>query len=167
MPSYLVTGGTRSGKSSFALQLAASAERPFYIATGWAGDGEMEVRIEKHRKERGDRWRTIETRTEVPAAIARALSELTDFILVDCLTLWTSNLMFEQKDVNAAVAELIRAIPDDVPIVFVTNELGSGIVPDNKLARDFRDEAGRVNQAVAAAVENVYLTVCGIPVKIK
>jgi len=89
---WLVTGGARSGKSRFALELASGSGRPYYVATGWAGDGEMDERIRKHRAERGDKWTTIETRSDLVGAISRATGEGADFIVVDCLTLWISPL---------------------------------------------------------------------------
>lgn len=166
MSSYLITGGSRSGKSRYALSLAKSAKTPFYIATGWAGDDEMAERIEKHRKEREKRWTTIETRTDIPKAIDKAVKSGADFILLDCLTLWVSNLMMENKNIDDALESLVNAIPK-IPLVIVTNELGSGIVPDNKLSRKFRDNCGFVNQRIAAVVDNVILMVCGLPMKLK
>lgn len=166
--SYLVTGGSRSGKSTFALELASKASKPFFIATGWAGDKEMQERIVKHKKERGEHWSTIEEKTNIPSAISEAVSKGADFIVVDCLTLWVSNLLFENIDIEKMLVELVDLIPKvPVPLVFVTNEVGSGIVPENELARRFRDCAGMVNRKVAAATENVVLTVCGIPLFVK
>lgn len=166
---YLVTGGSRSGKSRYALELAKNAERPYYIATGWAGDVEMSDRIKKHQAERGPHWTTTETRTDITKAISEAVEKGSDFIIVDCLTLWTSNVLFEKKDefekLIAALTEIISRI--ETPIVFVTNEVGSGIVPADKMTREFRDLAGIVNQRVAAAVNHVYLAVSGISIKIK
>jgi len=169
MDSYLITGGGRSGKSRYALKLAEKARAPFYIATGWAGDEEMARRIEKHKKERSPRWTAIEERFELAGAVLSAVKQGADFIVVDCLTLWTSNMLFDRKDeFENKLQELIAAIPDiKVPLVFVSNEVGSGIVPGDPLSREFRDFAGIVNQRVAAAVENVVLTVAGIPLKIK
>jgi adenosylcobinamide kinase/adenosylcobinamide-phosphate guanylyltransferase len=167
--SCLVTGGARSGKSRYALQMAANTRKPFYIATGWAGDQEMTDRIANHQRERGDHWTTIETKTELAAAIREAEAKDTDFMIVDCLTLWTSNILFVDKlDLQKKLGELIDAIKDcRKPLVLVTNEVGTGIVPADAMSREFRDEAGRVNQQVAAAVDKVFLCVCGIPMQIK
>ncbi len=166
---YLVTGGCRSGKSRHALELAKEASSPYYIATGWAGDDEMQDRINKHQAERGPHWSTIETKTEVPEAIAKAEKEGADYIIVDCLTLWSSNMMFDDScDYELKLRELISLIPEiKTTTVFVTNEVGSGIVPGDKISREFRDNAGFTNQRVAEAVDNVIMCVSGIPVQIK
>ena len=166
---YLITGGCRSGKSRYALSLAENAEKPFYIATGWADDKEMEERIRRHRAERGEHWNTIETRTDLTGAIRSAVSQGADFIIVDCLTLWLTNIMFDDSlCLEDMKKELVDFIPEiTVLTVFVTNEVGAGIVPENKLARQFRDEAGFLNQDVAAAVDSVVMTVSGLPLKLK
>ena len=166
---YLVTGGSRSGKSRYALELAKTAKKPYYIATGWAGDDEMSDRIKKHQAERGPHWSTIETKTDLAGAIAEAVEKGSDFIIVDCLTLWTSNVLFEKKDEFEKLISSLKEIISKIktPIVFVTNEVGSGIVPADKMTREFRDWAGFVNQKIAAAVNHVYLAVSGIPIKIK
>lgn len=166
--SYLITGGSRSGKSSYALRIAESAKNPHYIATGWAGDDEMRRRIEKHKKARGHHWTTIETKIDIRGAIKKAVKHNADCIIVDCLTLWVSNLMMAKKNVDRAVDQLLESIPGiGISIIFVTNELGSGIVPADKLSREFRDNAGLVNQKIADVVDNVVMTVCGIPIQIK
>ncbi len=169
MASYLITGGSRSGKSRYALELAKSAKKPFYIATGWAGDEEMDDRIKKHRRERGRHWTTIETKTDISSAIEKAGRKGADFIIVDCLTLWVSNMMFEKKNIEKEIRRVVEVIgsPRHAPLVFVTNEVGSGIVPGDRLSREFRDAAGLVNQKIGAAVDNVVLTVCGQPLYIK
>lgn len=166
---YLVTGGCRSGKSRHALELAKDAKRPYYIATGWAGDEEMQDRIDKHQDERGPHWSTIETKVNIVAAIIEAESAEADYILIDCLTLWTTNVMFsEDNDFEKKISELEKIIPTvSVPLVFVTNEVGCGIVPGDKISREFRDNAGIVNQRVAAVVDRVIMSVSGIPVQIK
>ena len=165
----LITGGTRSGKSSYALQLAQSSERPFFIATGWATDAEMARRIRKHQAERDARWQLLEVRTEVSRAIHQAEEAHADFILVDCLTLWTSNVFLEDENaLPEKTEELVRSIRAcTVPLALVTNEVGSGIVPENKLARRYRDAAGFVNRSVADAVDALILMVCGQPLRIK
>jgi len=167
----LITGGTRSGKSSYALTCAKCATKPFYIATGWIpeGDLEMEKRIEKHKQERGKHWSSIEEKTNLIDAINRAIANNADFIIVDCLTFWTSNIMMnEVLDLKNELSNLEKYLKNiKIDIIFVTNEVGSGIVPENKLARKFRDYAGLVNQKIAQIANNVFLSVSGIPFKIK
>ena len=164
----LVLGGARSGKSRFAESLIAAAPGPWvYLATGEAGDAEMAARIRHHRERRGEGWITIEETLNLPGTLSRAASE-GRAILVDCLTLWVSNLMAAGRDVTAETQGLVAALPQiSSPIVFVANEVGLGIVPDNALARAFRDEAGRVNQAVAAAATRVYFIAAGLPLVMK
>ena len=138
-------------------------------ATGWAGDEEMADRIKKHRRERGKHWTTIEVKTDIAAAIKKAEGKDADFIIVDCLTLWISNMMFEKMNIEKEIRKLVEAVKNQrkAPLVFVTNEVGSGIVPGDKLSREFRDAAGLANQKIAAAVDNVVLAVCGQPLYIK
>ncbi|MFA6566913.1 MAG: bifunctional adenosylcobinamide kinase/adenosylcobinamide-phosphate guanylyltransferase [Victivallales bacterium] len=169
MTSYLITGGSRSGKSRYALELAKSAKKPFYIATGWDGDDEMTDRISKHRKERGKHWITIETKIAIASAIEKAERKGADYVIVDCLTLWVSNMMFEKANIEKELRKTIAVIKSrrKAVLVFVTNEVGSGIVPGDKISREFRDAAGLVNQKIAAATENVVLTVCGLPLFLK
>ena len=164
----LVLGGARSGKSRFAEGLITAAPGPWvYLATGEAGDTEMAVRIRHHRERRGEGWITIEETLKLPDALRRAAGE-GRAILVDCLTLWVSNLMAAGRDVTAETQGLVAALPQiSSPIVFVANEVGLGIVPDNALARAFRDEAGRVNQAIAAAANRVYFIAAGLPLVMK
>ena len=165
--SLLITGGTRSGKSSFAEKRTLSYGTPvLYIATAQAFDEEMENRIQLHQQRRGDEWRTISE----PLAIANILTSLDrqGACLVDCLTLWLSNLIFAEEDISKATSSLIEAIAARRdPVILVTNEVGCGIVPENALARQFRDEAGRLNQIVAEAVDEVYTCISGIPLKLK
>lgn len=163
----LITGGARSGKSRIAETLVQGmAGAPVYIATATAGDGEMAARIEGHRARRGAEWRTV----EAPLDLAGALTG-TDGAgprLVDCLTLWLTNLMLEERDWAAeatALAATLRA--QAAPVVLVTNEVGGGIVPENALARAFRDAAGTLNQMIAEAVDEVYLAVSGYPIQVK
>jgi len=165
--SILVTGGARSGKSAFAERLTLTlGERPIYIATAEAHDNEMATRIQVHRARRGEGWTTREAPLDLLAAL-----DATDGAeprLVDCLTLWLSNLMFAERDWQVegrALAEAIRL--QAAPVVIVTNEVGSGIVPENALARAYRDAAGVLNQMIAEAVDDVYLTVSGLPLKVK
>lgn len=167
-PSLLVLGGARSGKSRYAQHRAeAIAGRHFFIATAEADDDEMRERIARHRADRDDRWTTVDAPLDLPAAILR--HDATDaVILVDCLTLWASNLLLRDADADAATARLCAAISDARGhIVVVANEVGLGIVPDNALARRFRDIAGRMNQAVAGTVDAATLITAGIPLHLK
>lgn len=165
----LVLGGARSGKSAHAerlVQTLAAGARPVYLATAEAGDGEMADRIAQHRARRGDGWRTL----EAPLDLVGALAQVTDGapVLVDCLTLWLANLMAAERDVAAETERLIAALDGRAgTVLFVSNEVGWGIVPDNALARAFRDAAGRLHQAVAAAADEVYLVVAGLPLALK
>lgn len=162
----LVLGGARSGKSRFAEELLADrAGHRLYLATAEARDAEMAARIERHRQRRGAGWRVVEAPLDVAPAIAAAGK---DAVLLDCLTLWLSNLMSAGRDVEKAAEELCRALGKALaPIVVVSNEVGLGIVPDNALARDFRDQAGRLNQQVAAAADRVYFMAAGLPLILK
>ncbi len=166
---YLITGGSRSGKSRHALELAKFAKKPYYIATAAARDDEMCDRIQKHQQERGEHWQTIEEEIALSDAIKTAEKMGADCIVIDCLTLWTSNIMFNDKcNIEIELEKLLKSIKAaSVTLIFVTNEVGSGIVPANALSREFRDSAGIVNQKVAAVVANVLLAVSGIPIKIK
>ena len=162
----LVTGGARSGKSAIAEGKVLGFGAPaVYIATAQAFDAEMEARIATHQARRGPEWRT---RAE-PLDLVTALRETDDAPrLVDCLTLWLTNLMLGDHDWEAAAKRLLAVLPElTAPVVFVTNEVGLGIVPDNRLARAFRDNAGHLNQWVAAAADEVVFTVAGLPMKVK
>lgn len=168
----LVIGGCRSGKSSHALSLADAipGDRKIFIATSVPTDSEMEKRVTKHRQERGILWTTVEEPLEIADIIDR-LSKSSDVILVDCLTLWTSNLMFNNLG-EAAIELRLQSLASSLdrshcPVILVSNEVGAGIVPENTLARQFRDMAGFVNQRIAAAAHGVVWMVAGIPVQIK
>lgn len=164
----LVTGGARSGKSRYAQARAESLGlNPIYVATGQAFDDEMRDRIARHRLDRGPAWRTVEAPLELADAIgAQAAPDAV--VLVDCLTLWTTNLILGDRDIAAATLALTGALRTAAgPVILVTNEVGYGIVPDNALARRFRDEAGIVNQMVAAVVAEVQLVVAGLPMRLK
>jgi len=165
--SILVTGGARSGKSAFAERLARNlGPEAIYIATAEAHDAEMAARIAAHRARRGEGWTTREAPLDLIGALDATDGKAPR--LVDCLTLWLSNLMLADRDWQAKGRALAEAIPrQTAPVVIVTNEVGSGIVPENALARAYRDAAGQLNQMIAAAVDDVYLTVSGIPVKVK
>ncbi|MEO5586321.1 MAG: bifunctional adenosylcobinamide kinase/adenosylcobinamide-phosphate guanylyltransferase [Novosphingobium sp.] len=166
--SLFVLGGARSGKSRYAQARAeASPLDLVFVATAEPFDDEMAERITRHQADRGPRWSTVEARIELAGAILEH-SRPDRLLLIDCLTLWTSNLMLSGRDITVATEELQRAISTAAgPIIFVANEVGLGIVPDNALARRFRDEAGRINQAVAVSVDEAQLIVAGLPVRLK
>jgi adenosylcobinamide kinase/adenosylcobinamide-phosphate guanylyltransferase len=163
----LVLGGARSGKTAFAqAQAEAAATRPTLIATGQAFDDEMRARIDRHRAERGDRWATIEAPLDLIAALAASTAD--DAVVVDCLTLWLSNLLHAGNDCEASTRDLIIALAAcPARVWLVGNEVGQGIVPDNALARRFRDEAGWMHQRLAAAAREVFLIVAGLPLCLK
>jgi len=169
---FFVLGGCRSGKSSYALRTAQEfgGSRKIFIATCIPHDDEMHQRVARHREERSRDWETVEAPLLLPEAIDDT-SRRADTVLVDCLTLWTSNLLMESDDpakIEAQIPRLTAAVKEaDCPVVLVSNEVGQGIVPENKLARQFRDLVGYVNQAVAGCVDEVIWSVAGIPVKIK
>jgi len=168
---YFITGGARSGKSAFAEKLADRLEgNRAYIATAQALDPEMAARIEKHRSERGRAWDTFEEPLAV-AELIRKLSGRYEVALLDCLTLWLSNIMAHTSGDGAVVdrhGELISAINDFAgSCIIVSNEVGLGIVPDNPLARKFRDFAGILNQKMALAADEAYFIAAGMPVRIK
>lgn len=167
-----VTGGTRSGKSSYAQQLVENhTGKLLYIAPAQVEDDEMAVRIELHQQVRGERWQLLEE----PLWLADKLPDAASgkgALLLDCVTLWITNLFFhfeeQQGPVLAEVDRLIEmAWQLDEPLYLVSNELGSGIVPENRMARKFRDLAGIVNQRLAAAADEAWLVVSGLPVKLK
>lgn len=170
--SVLVGGGVRSGKSSFAQTMAeATAGRRAYLATAQALDREMEARIAKHQADRGEKWhKTIEEPLELCLALQRESSEF-EVILVDCLTLWLSNLMGRDdsdQQILAAIdtlAESLNQLP--AKIILVTNEVGLGLVPEHPAGRRFRDLSGFANQRLAKACREVYFTVWGLPQKLK
>jgi adenosylcobinamide kinase/adenosylcobinamide-phosphate guanylyltransferase len=168
MTCLFVLGGARSGKSRYAQDRAeADGAAPIFIATAQAFDTEMADRIARHRADRDARWTTIEAPLTLPQAIA-AQAGVDRVLLIDCLTLWTSNLLLAGHDMEAAADRLVaamRAAPG--LLVFVANEVGLGIVPDNALARRFRDDAGRLNQRVAAAADEVVLITAGLPLRLK
>ena len=178
----LCSGGARSGKSEFAEQLALSLKgRKAYVATGQAFDDEMKDRIKKHQLRRGKEWITF----EIPLYLHKnweQIKNVSDVILIDCLTMFTSNHVFAHGDINtqedfnrieAIILEEIRLLlqeinnSNDKTVIFVTNEIGLGIVPENKLARYFRDITGRVNREVASAANKMYLTISGVTIELK
>jgi adenosylcobinamide kinase/adenosylcobinamide-phosphate guanylyltransferase len=168
---YFITGGARSGKSDFAEKLANDiAGNRAYVATAQALDAEMVVRIEGHRKRRGNAWDTYEEPLAV-AELIRKLSGRYDVLLLDCLTLWLSNIMARSdraEELAGKLDELTSAFTDfSGACIVVSNEVGLGIVPDNPLARRFRDLAGMLNQQAARAADEVHFVASGIPMRIK
>lgn len=163
----LVLGGARSGKSRHAEALITAGPPPWvYVATAEPLDDEMTARIAAHRARRGAGWRDV----EAPRDLAGALAGIRDggAVLVDCLTLWLSNLMLADADIEAETARLECALTSvAAPVVLVSNEVGSSIVPDNALARRFRDAQGRLNQRIAARADRVVLMVAGLPLVVK
>ncbi|MBK0397834.1 bifunctional adenosylcobinamide kinase/adenosylcobinamide-phosphate guanylyltransferase [Limibaculum sp. M0105] len=162
----LILGGARSGKSARALTLAAEPPHVF-VATAEALDAEMADRIARHRAERGDSWQVVEEPLDLAGAIAAHAAEGTT-ILVDCLTLWLSNLMHHGRDPEAETARLVAAI-EAAPgrIVLVSNEIGLGLAPMNELGRAFRDAQGRLNQRIAAVADHVEFVAAGLPLTLK
>lgn len=164
----LVLGGARSGKSRLAEELAARRKGPLvYIATAEAWDDEMDTRIAQHKARRDSRWNSV----EAPLGIAEELQAVpvdTGAVLVDCLTLWLSNQMHAGGDIEGETENLLGALgAARCPVILVSNEVGLGIVPENKLARDFRDRQGRLNQQVAAIADHVVFTAAGLPLILK
>jgi adenosylcobinamide kinase/adenosylcobinamide-phosphate guanylyltransferase len=161
----LVIGGARSGKSAHAEDMMTASPPPWlYVATAQAFDDEMRRRVELHRERRDARWLTVEE----PLDLAGAVGQATRPLLVDCLTLWLTNLILAERDIEAETASLETALALAVhPVVLVSNEVGLGIVPDNALARRFRDEQGRLNQRMARRADRVVLMVAGLPMVVK
>ena len=170
----LLLGGARSGKSAYAQNLAETAAaidgvspQLILIATAEAGDEEMASRIARHRADRGPRWRTIEAPLQLGHALQQA-SGPEQVIVVDCLTLWLGNLMQAGIDPDAAGDELLRSVTDCTgPVILISNEAGLGIVPDNRLAREFRDHAGRLHQKIAAQAGRVCFIIAGLTLQLK
>jgi adenosylcobinamide kinase/adenosylcobinamide-phosphate guanylyltransferase len=172
-PVTLVLGGARSGKSTHAEKLATGslnggAPQPaVYVATAQAGDAEMATRIAAHRTRRGSNWSTIEEPLKLDEALASAAVHGRP-VLVDCLTLWLSNVMLGGGDVDEATDGLVRALEGlGVPVVFVSNEVGLGVVPDTPLGRAFRDAQGRLNMRMAERADRVILMTAGLPLTLK
>jgi adenosylcobinamide kinase/adenosylcobinamide-phosphate guanylyltransferase len=161
----LVLGGARSGKSRYAEGLIEALPAPWtYIATAQSFDAEMAERIAQHRARRGKGWNTV----EAPLALAQSLRAAPGPVLVDCLTLWLANVMLGESDVDLATRDLEAACAArDGATVLVSNEVGFGIVPENALARRFRDCAGLLHQRLAARASRVVLVVAGLPITVK
>lgn len=168
LTTLLVIGGARSGKSRHAQACAEqTGKRRVYIATAQAGDDEMAARIARHRADRGPEWHTVEAPLALPEAIGAAVAA-DRVVLVDCLTLWASNLLLAGHDIEGETGRLLSAMARAAgPLILVTNEVGLGIVPDNALARRFRDVAGEINQRVAAAAREVVALHAGLPLRLK
>ncbi len=170
----LITGGARSGKSSFAQSLCANAAAVTYVATAYPEDDEMRNRIRHHQQSRPKGWTVLEEPLAIADAV-RAHASRNEFVLLDCITVWLSNYLFayqhedEAETDRKAYSQISDLIGASLPgrVIVVTNELGCGIVPDSALARRFRDLHGFVNQQLARAANYVYLAVSGIPVRIK
>jgi adenosylcobinamide kinase/adenosylcobinamide-phosphate guanylyltransferase len=167
-PVTLVLGGARSGKSRHAEALVASQPGPcIYLATAQAGDAEMAARIADHRARRGARWTTVEEPLDLIVALGQACGP-DRAVLVDCLTLWLSNLLGAGRDVAAECEGLLAALPEfKGPVVLVSNEVGQGVVPEGALARAFVDHAGRLHQDLAAAAQRVIFMTAGLPQELK
>jgi adenosylcobinamide kinase/adenosylcobinamide-phosphate guanylyltransferase len=163
----LVLGGARSGKSRYAEATVMATPAPWiYVATAEPFDDEMKARIAEHRGRRGGQWQTVEAPLDLAGAIAGAPPAAT--LLVDCLTLWLNNLIFKKRDIDTETGRLEAAIAArQAPAVLVSNEVGSGIVPENAEARRFRDLQGRLNQQIAARADRVVLLVAGLPLVVK
>lgn len=164
----LVLGGARSGKSAFAERLVeASGLAPVYLATGQVHDDEMRQRIDHHKARRGPDWTTIEEPDDLEGALVRE-AQPGRALLVDCLTLWVTNLMMAGADIDARSARLCAVLDGiESPVLLVSNEVGLGIVPENAMARAFRDHAGRLHQDIAASADTVYFVAAGLPLKMK
>jgi len=168
----LITGGARSGKSNFAVETALKSKKRVFVATAIAFDQGMQKRIDAHKRERAEKFSTIEEPYDLAKVFAQ-IPENTDTVLIDCMTVWIGNLMYRHDDYDTFAnftevddfLEKLKELPYN--LLIVTNEVGNGIVPENKMARDFRDIAGRLNQQIATIADNVVLTVCGIPTAIK
>ncbi|WP_232295768.1 bifunctional adenosylcobinamide kinase/adenosylcobinamide-phosphate guanylyltransferase [Pseudorhodobacter aquimaris] len=166
-PLTLVTGGAKSGKSRFAEGLVTgSGLRQVYLATAQVWDDEMRAKVDAHKTDRGTGWHTVEAPRDVVAALHGATAG--DVILLDCATMWLSNIMLAEADIESETAALLAALAAcPAPVVIVTNELGWSIVPDNALARRFRDAQGRLNQALAAQAGLVVAVISGLPMVLK
>lgn len=168
MTRTLILGGARSGKSQRALQLAEPmSKRRVFVATAQAFDDEMRARIEHHKTERGSGWKTLEEPLDLHRAIEQSVSP-DSVCVVDCLTLWLSNLMHHGRDVDRetnTLCQVLEQMPG--PIILVSNEVGLGLVPETPLGRAFRDAQGRLNQAVAAVCDRVEFIAAGLPLTLK
>jgi len=168
-PATLILGGARAGKSRYAEEMILTAGPPaaIYLATAQAGDVDMATRILAHKARRAPLWQTVEEPLQLAEALT-AHGQAGRPVLIDCLTLWLSNLMLAGEDVDEHGDQLIEALGGvPCPVVMVANEVGLGIVPDNRLGRDFRDAAGRLNQRIAQAAHRVVFVAAGLPLLLK
>ena len=170
----LVLGGVRAGKSSYAQRLAAGGKRVLFVATAEAGDEEMKARISAHREGRPASWDTLEEPIDLAGAM-RPLLHRYDTVLLDCLTLWVSNLLLRNPDIESSRGEILPEAErllelyrsGDASWVVVSNEVGLGVMPPTELGRVYADELGRVNRLVAEQADDVYLMAAGLPLRIK
>ena len=170
----LVLGGVRAGKSSYSQKLAARGRRVLFVATAEAGDQDMKARIEAHRKSRPPQWDTLEEPVDLVGALTPLLHRY-DTILLDCLTLWVSNLLLREEDLASPRDNVLREAQRLLDLyhsgiaswIVVSNEVGLGVVPPTELGRAYADELGRVNQAVAAEADEVYFMAAGLPLPLK
>lgn len=163
----LVIGGAASGKSAYAEQIVNAAGRAkVYVATARIFDDEMREKVADHVTNRGPGWRTIEAPTEIETALQTCAED--DIALLDCATMWLTNVMMDDADLRESTARLLLSLENaPCPVVVVTNEVGHGIVPENKLARSFREAQGRLNQQLAAQADRVILVTAGLPLALK
>lgn len=166
-PLTLVVGGAASGKSAYAEQIVTATGCPrLYIATAEVRDAEMRTKVERHRVARGPDWRTVEAPLDTDSALASAGAD--EVVLFDCATLWLSNHILAGHDIHARTAHLLATVTAcAAPVVIVSNEVGAGVVPDNRLARDFRQAQGELNQQLAAAADSVVTVIAGLPLALK
>ena len=170
----LILGGVRSGKSSFAQRLASRGDRVLFLATAQAGDVEMAARIQAHRESRPSDWDTLEEPLKLVASLSPVLHNY-NIVILECLTLWVSNLMLnvptseaDNVDIPSDVRELLRLYSNGrASWIIVSNEVGLGVIPSTRLGRHYADELGRVNQLIAAAADCVYFMAAGLPLKLK
>lgn len=175
----LLLGGARSGKSSYAVDLAKNFDgQVVFLATGVSGDKEMKEKIEQHKRSRPISWETIEEPLNIDTALKNA-SELAELILLDCLTFWVSNLLLHYRNQGKSGAQLEKEVLNQVEqvtstakriesqLIIISNEVGMGVVPESSLGRIFRDILGRANQLVASYADQVFLLVAGLPIKVK
>ena len=166
----LILGGARSGKSAFAERLCeASGRQKVYLATSEVWDDEMGARVALHQSRRGADWTLVEEPLDLVSVLTHHATAKT-CLLVDCLTLWLTNLMMQEADIEREIAGLVEcavSLPVEASVLFVSNEVGQGIVPENRMAREFRDHAGRLHQMLAARVPHVWFVTAGLPSKLK
>ena len=162
-----VLGGARSGKSRFAQELAERREHRVYLATAQARDDEMTARIEIHKSDRGPEWQTVEEPLDISAVLRQTVDGHVS-VLVDCLTIWLSNVMLQGMDIDGEIDRLMDTLAGLAgPVILVSNEVGQGIVPASEMGREFRDHQGRLNQRMAALADEVWWVVAGLPQKLK